>query len=92
MTLSKQYGEYQITISHHSLKRIIQRNIPANNIIKVILSIIHNINQENIKLIIVNKTENYSLVIAKESNNITLITVIKTTEYRSKENELLIAV
>lgn len=38
MTLSKQYGKYIVTLTKHSLKRILERNIPGNRIIHTILT------------------------------------------------------
>lgn len=92
MTLSKQYGKFRVTITHHALKRMIQRSIYADNIIKIILKAVKQY-QNSEKLIIANEQEGYCLVVVIEgNNNITLITVIKSNTYKPKDNELLIAV
>lgn len=89
--LTKNYGMYDVSITKHALKRMIQRNIYRDGIIQSILKIIHSVTAQDQKIILVFRQDNFSLVIKKENNSIVIITAIRGY-YESNGQELRIVV
>lgn len=89
--LTKNYGMYDVSITKHALRRMVQRNIYREGIIQVILKVIHSITEKEEKIILVFRQDNFSLVVKKESNLLTIITAIRGC-YQSQGNELHIAI
>ncbi len=93
MTLSKQYGKYIVTLTKHSLKRILERNIPGNRIIHTILTAAEqNHLDSSSELMIENRTENFSLIVAIENTEIKIITALNKINCHRQAGTELIAV
>lgn len=92
LTLSKQYGKYIVTLTKHSLKRIIERNIPGNKVVNTILTAAEQNRIDNSEILIENREENFSLVVVIKGFEITLVTAINKISCYMKENTARIAV
>ena len=89
--LTKNYGQFDVSITKHALRRMVQRNIYREGVVQIILKVISTITDKENKIIIIFKDDNFSLVIKKEQNTITIITAIRGC-YESRGSELHIAV
>lgn len=89
--LTKNYGQFDVSITKHALRRMVQRNIYREGVVQIILKVIHTITEEENKIILIFREDNFSLVVKKEGNLLTIITAIRGC-YQSLGNELHIAV
>ncbi len=92
MTLSKQYGKYIVTLTKHSLERILERDIPGNRIIHTILTAAEQNKVDNSEILIENKEEGFSLIAKIKNHEITIITALNKVNCYRKENTALVAV
>lgn len=81
---------YRIIITEHALKRVADRQIPANHIINTIIDMIAQHTNMGKYIMLKNMAHNFSLVINIHNNNIKIITALnKTTCYTKKDTQVI---
>ncbi len=81
---------YRITLTKHVIERILNRNIPHQQILHTIFSVIDKINNGNV--LIENALYNFSLVLYVKDNHIKLITAIDKVNCWIKPDTQVLAV
>ena len=81
---------YKITASHHAVERMEQRNVDAYVVASSVLALgpdrIDALHAQNEEAMIIDKTNNVSVVVGMSPNSITIITVINRANVYVKEN------
>ena len=81
---------YTIKASHHAVERMEQRNVNAYVVASSVLALgpdrIDALQAQNEEAMIIDKTNNVSVVVGMSPNSITIITVINRANVYVKEN------
>ena len=81
---------YKITASHHAVERMEQRNVDAYVVASSVLALgpdrIDALQAQSEEAMIIDKTNNVSVVVGMNPNSITIITVINRANVYVKEN------